>query len=101
MEAPETVTEAVQLLTANGYRSDFVVDDAVVHCHSCSEKHLVPRLVIRDTFRFEGISDPGDEAIVLGVECPSCHAKGIVVSAYGPDADPRLVALLDHLTEDD
>ncbi|MGC1513560.1 MAG: hypothetical protein WA797_11660 [Acidimicrobiales bacterium] len=50
-------------------------------------------------FRFEGDSDPGDEAIVLGIECPACNRRGIIVSAYGPDADPHLLALLDRLAE--
>jgi hypothetical protein len=34
---------------------------------------------------------------VLGVECPACGTRGIVVSAYGPQADPELLALLDRL----
>jgi hypothetical protein len=43
------------------------------------------------------VTDPADEAIVLGVECAACGVRGIVVSAYGPDADPQLIALLDRL----
>ena len=92
MDAPETVTEAMALLEAEGYTSDFRVastDDRSVHATGT--------LVVHRTFRFEGDSDPGDEAVVLGVECPSCGTKGIVVSAYGPDADPDLLALLDRL----
>lgn len=38
-------------------------------------------LLIRHTVRFEGAPDPGDEAIVLGVECPVSGATGIIVSA--------------------
>jgi hypothetical protein len=97
VDVPDTVTAAVQLLEAEGFRSDFVIDELLVCCGTCGREHAAPNLVIRQTFRFEGMSDPGDEAIVLGVECPSCGAKGIIVSAYGPDADPRFIALLDHL----
>jgi hypothetical protein len=53
---------------------------------------------VRFVFRFEGVSDPGDEAIVLGVECPQCGDRGIIVSAFGVDADDQLrelQALLD------
>lgn len=72
---------------------------SVIHCNACSEKHAVQQLVIGQIFRFEGPTDPGDEAIVLGVSCPTCGAKGIVVSAYGPDADPELLALVRNLND--
>ena len=52
------------------------------------------RLVVEKTFRFEGVSDPGDASIVLGVRCPICAAAGIIVSAYGADAEPQLLTLL-------
>ena len=52
---------------------------------------------MQHTFRFEGDTDPGDEAIVLGVECPECGIRGIIVSSYGPEASPEFLALLDQL----
>lgn len=97
MDAPETVTEAVQILEARGFSGSFRVADASVHCHACAMGHAPSALVVRATFRFEGASDPADEAIVLGIECPACGIRGVVVSAYGPDADPELLALVDRL----
>jgi hypothetical protein len=94
---PETVSEAVRILEGRGFSSSFRVGDAVVHCHACDAGHRPSALVVRATFRFEGASDPADEAIVLGVECPTCGARGVVVSAFGPEADPELLALLDRL----
>ena len=38
------------------------------------------------------MSNPDDEAIVIGVTCPACEAKGVLVSAYGPAADPEELA---------
>ena len=58
------------------------------------ETHPFETAVVDFTFRFEGPSDPGDQAIVLGVSCTAWGRKGIVVSAYGPDADPEEAALL-------
>ena len=60
--------------------------------------HPLQSAVVDYTFRFEGDSDPGDEAIVLGVHCGDSDRKGVVVSAYGPDADPEHTALLVALT---
>jgi hypothetical protein len=99
VDVPDTVTAAVQFLQSEGYRSDFVIDERLVCCGACGREHSAPHLKIRHTFRFEGASDPGDEAIVLGLECPSCGAKGIIVSAYGPDADTQFIAVLDHLDQ--
>ncbi|HEV8296689.1 MAG TPA: hypothetical protein VGQ20_05330 [Acidimicrobiales bacterium] len=97
MDAPETVTEAIRLLERDGYRSDFSIDTLTVRCAECDHAHEAVQLRVLRTFRFEGVTDPADEAIVLGVECAACGVRGIVVSAYGPDADPQLIALLDRL----
>jgi hypothetical protein len=97
MDAPETVTDAMALLEREGFDSNFSFDDDGLVCAACGGPHTADQVVVRHTFRFEGDSDPGDEAIVLGVECPATGAKGIVVSAYGPDADPQLIQLLRSL----
>ena len=99
MDAPDTVTAAIQLLQARGYRSDFVIDEDAVGFHDCGKEHAIGQIVIDYTFRFEGATDPGDEAIVLGIGCSNCGAKGILVSAYGPDADSHLLALINHLSK--
>ncbi len=91
------MTEAIALLETDGYRGDFSFADGTVQCHGCGLPHQPTQLIVRHTFRFEGDTDPGDEAIVLGVECPVCGIRGIVVSAFGPDASPEFIALLNHL----
>jgi hypothetical protein len=96
--APETVTDAVRFLQGEGYTANVTVDGELIRCASCGSDYRVGEVVAAHTFRFEGPSDPGDEAIVLGVEIPSCGAKGIIVSAYGPDADPELSAVVAALT---
>lgn len=97
MESPETVTEAMQLLERDGYTSSFEIRDGLVSCEACSTDHSHAQLLVERTYRFEGESDPGDEAIVLGVKCPGCGMHGVLVSAYGPDADRELIALVRHI----
>jgi len=99
VDTPETVTDAVRLLENEGFRIDGPFAVGSEPCHSCGQVLESARLIVRRTFRFEGASDPGDEAIVLGVECPACGAKGIVVSAYGADADAALIALVSRLRD--
>jgi hypothetical protein len=67
----DTVTEAVVFLTSCGYSGDGAGLDPVVDY----------------LFRFEGPSDPADEAIVMGVRDPVSGARGMVVSGFGPTAD--------------
>ncbi len=92
---PSTVTEAVQWLTANGYTDELGPRGAETPADA-DHVHEPASLIIEHVFRFEGDSDPGDEAIVLGVYCDGCDIRGIVVSAFGPDADPKLMERLRH-----
>ncbi|MEY2406814.1 MAG: hypothetical protein QOG39_1730 [Acidimicrobiaceae bacterium] len=89
--APDTVTEAVSLLEAEGYGDDLVVTGTSVECRVCGSRHELGVVLVERVYRFEGPSDPADEAIVLGVRCPKCGARGIIVSAFGPDADPEVL----------
>jgi hypothetical protein len=99
MDAPETVTEAVELLASRGYSSDFRFADRSIECRVCGRAHAPVDVAVGDLFRFEGPSDPADEAIVIALECPHCGAKGVLVSAYGPDADAGLMELEEVLRQ--
>ncbi|HEX5586563.1 MAG TPA: phosphoribosylpyrophosphate synthetase [Acidimicrobiia bacterium] len=100
MDAAETVLDAVRILEGLGYTDDLRLEDGGVQCSACGTRHAPERVVITHTYRFEGVSDPADEAIVLGVECPACGTRGVIVSAYGPEADPALFELLQRLGSD-
>ena len=94
MDAAETVLDAVRELEALGYTDQLAVEADGVRCGSCGALHSPEHLVVTHTFRFEGPSDPAEEAIVFGVGCPVCGVRGIIVSAYGPEADPALFAVI-------
>jgi hypothetical protein len=98
MPAPETVTDAVEFLRGEGYTDDLDLRAGGLHSSEEPELHAVGDVTVDYTFRFEGPSDPADEAIVLGITCPAWHRKGVVVSAYGPDIDPDHARLLQALT---
>jgi hypothetical protein len=94
--APRTVLEAVQLLEAEGYTGS-ITPAATVRCGACGEEHPIGDLLVERVYRFEGPSDPDEEAIVLGVRCGSCQARATIVSAYGPGADPEVILGLSML----
>ena len=95
MDAPGTVLEAVQLLEREGYTANSaVLPDGSIKCGACQKTHRIDGALVDRVFRYEGMSDPDDQAIVLAVRCPVCNMHGVIVSAFGPNADP---ALLEHL----
>ncbi len=101
MPTPDTVTEAVAFLASEGYVDDYRLCPEGIVDTATGAAHPVATATVDYTFRFEGPSDPGDEAIVLGVHCAGWGRRGVVVSAYGPDAEPETAAMLVALTSHD
>ena len=95
---PETVTEAVRYLAERGYRDSFALAAEGLAGPGEQQLHALQDAVVDYQFRFEGDSDPGDEAIVLGVSCAG-EQRGVVVSAFGPSADPAHAAVLRALVQ--
>lgn len=92
--APDTVTEAIDMLVAAGYTADFAPRADALHCSVCAQPHRPTDGIVERIFRFEGTSNPDDEAIVIGLRCPRCGQLGVLVSAYGRDADPEVIELM-------
>ena len=98
MYYPDTVTEAVVFLASKGYVDDYQLCPAGILDTRGQRTHPVGTATVDYTFRFEGASDPGDAAIVLGVQCTDWGRKGVIVSAYGADVEPETAAMLIALT---
>ena len=100
--APTTVTDAVAFLRAAGYTDDVELDGGTMSCALTQMDYALADVIVDHTFRFEGDSDPGDEAIVLGLRYPgtdgsSTGIKATLVSAFGHDADPATAEFLSRL----
>lgn len=86
--APLTVTEAVAFLREQGYTDDIELNGTNFVFGRTNLSYALVNVIVDHTFRFEGDSDPGDEAIVLGLRYPDTDIRATLVSAYGRDADP-------------
>lgn len=96
--SPATVTDAVADLEAEGYTIDVsVAPGGMLRCGRCGTLHDPAATNVDRTARFEGDSDPGDEAIVFGITCTDCGARGTLVSAYGASVDTDEAAVLTAL----
>ena len=96
MYSYDTVTEAVAGLRQRGFDLDF---DARFDCVVCKDHKLKPEeFEIAEVYRFEGDTDPADEAVVYAIE--SKHGlKGVLVNGYGANADALSDTLIKKLKE--
>jgi hypothetical protein len=93
-----TVVEEIATLRTRGYTADFrVTHDGQLRCDTCGHTHSPSGVVIESTARFEGASNPDDQAIVFGLRCTACGLRGILVAAYGPTASAAEAAVLTAL----
>lgn len=90
----DTVSNAIAALRDRGFTIDFNLEENFIV--STAEKIHVDDFSIVDVYRYEGNSDPSDEAAVYAIACRN-GSKGILVSGYGPSADSLTTAMLEKL----
>jgi hypothetical protein len=89
-----TLVESIARFRAAGFVGDFSIAGGQLVCTTCDATCGVLDVTIVDVVRFEGMSDPDDEAALFAMECSCCSARGLLVSAYGPLVDGETAAVL-------
>lgn len=90
----DTVSNAIDALRKEGFTVDFnIVGDYLVHGN---EQIQLDDFSIVDVYRYEGDSDPGDEAAVYAIESKG-GVKGVLVTGYGSTSDEVSEAMLEKL----
>ncbi len=89
-----TVSEAINKLRSEGFVTDFNLNESAIICGD--EKFNVEDLEIVDVYRYEGDSDPSDEAVVYAIESKS-GVKGILVNGYGVSSDSITASLIEKI----
>jgi hypothetical protein len=72
-----------------GYKEDFRVTDNSMYSLQTGKKFTPDDVKVVNFFRFEGITDPADNAILYIIETAN-GAKGTIADAYGLYADTQL-----------
>jgi hypothetical protein len=80
----DTVTAAVNGLKKRGFNLDFNLSENWLVCND--DKFNVNDFEIVEVYRFEGDSDPADEAVVYAIESTKGH-RGVLVNGYGPSSE--------------
>ena len=89
-----TVTDAIKAFREQGFNLDFNLAENCIVCNS--EKFVPEDFEIVDVYRYEGNSDPADEAVVYALESKS-GLKGILVAGYGASSDSMSTSILEKL----
>ena len=90
----ETVSKAIEELRKQGYTTDFNLEDDSLVCNV--GKFDANDFDVDDIYRYEGNSDPGDEAAVYAITS-SNGLKGILVTGYGASSDSTSNKILKKL----
>jgi len=89
-----TVTDAISELRKQGFLIDFNLKENSLEADSA--KFSSEEFEILDVYRYEGNSDPADEATVYAIVSQS-GLKGILVTGYGVSSDPVSTQMLRKL----
>ncbi|GAB4023955.1 hypothetical protein [Spirosoma koreense] len=90
----DTVSKAIEALQQEGYTTDFRLEEDRIVCPTAQFK--ADEFDIVDVYRYEGDTDPADEASVYAIQSKS-GLKGLMVTGYGASADTVSTEILEKL----
>jgi quercetin dioxygenase-like cupin family protein len=99
MDTMTTISEVLNHLQAEGYTTDFNLNDNCLICHGNSLRIHPDDFVIDKHYRFEGISDPGDEAVIYAISSIKHNEKGTLLNGYGIYSEKDVDDLINSLQE--
>ena len=85
-----TVSKALEELYEMGFNFDFNIDDSEIteHPDHCEIQHI---------YRYEGDSNPDDEATVYGIKSKT-GKKGVFVTGYSANSEKKKKKILIDIT---
>ena len=93
----ETLSEAIARLEALGFRDSFEPVDGRLRALGADRLYAPESLIVEEVVRFEGESDPSEQAILFALRSPSGDVRGTFTTAFGPLADPASVEIVRQL----
>lgn len=90
----EPVSIAIKKLREKGFTRDFNLEENCIVCHP--DKFSADQFDVVEIYRYEGNTDPADEATVYGIESKS-GVRGVLVTGQGASADLMTQEILEKL----
>lgn len=88
------MSSVIETLRKRGYTEDF---NTVMKQNKSTVPINPEEFVIDKTYRFEGMTDPEDEAILYAISSEKNNLKGILVNGYGIYADELANTMVEKL----
>ncbi|MDQ3016339.1 MAG: phosphoribosylpyrophosphate synthetase [Bacteroidota bacterium] len=92
-----TLSEAINGLHKEGYTLDFNLKNHCIECVAIDLTIHPEAFNVDKYYRFEGISDPGDNSIVYAISAETGE-KGVLVDAYGMYSESLTPQMIRKLT---
>lgn len=99
MEPMTTLSEVINNLKNEGYTEDFNLRSDCIDCKGREVQLHPDEFIIDRHYRFEGTSDPGDEAVVYAISARDGSLKGILVNGYDAYGDELTNEMVKKLEE--
>ena len=88
-----TLAGALEELARRGFTEQFMVVDGRLRGLGSGQTFPAHQVMLSEYRRFEGVSDPGDMAILYALETRG-GIRGTLADAFGVYADPRVGAFM-------
>lgn len=85
----KSLSSCLNRMVSDGYTEDFRVNDQGLELLRTNIIYQPQDINVVNFFRFEGVSDPDDMAILYVIETMDGH-KGTLTDAYGTYSDPNV-----------
>lgn len=95
MEPYTTLSETINDLRKQGYTEDFNLRTDCLECQGGKFRLFTNEFKIDKYYRFEGESNPSDNAILYAISSDHYALKGVLVNGYGIYSDE----LTDEMTK--
>ena len=94
-----TVSQVLDRLQKEGYTVDFNLQDNCLMCHGNALQIAPSEFLVDKHYRFEGMSDPGDAAVVYAISSERHGVKGTLVDGYGISSEALSPEMIQALRE--
>jgi quercetin dioxygenase-like cupin family protein len=99
MDTMTTASQVLDKLKKDGYTVGFNLSDNCLLCHGNSLRIHPDEFVVDKYYRFEGMADRSDEAVVYAISSIKHDLKGTLVNAYGIYSDGLSDEMMRTLTK--
>lgn len=98
MKKHTTLVDSLNRLKEQGYTIDFNVREDCIFCAGENVALSPKNFKIDNVVRFEGATNPDDQAILYAISSKNSDMKGILVNGYGISADSAIDAIVSQLS---